>query len=198
MPFLTEALWHRLPQRAGARSIALEAFPVPDPAWASTAAERDVALLQEIIVAARNIRAELKLDPRQTVPAEFSAAPEVRKLVESHLQPVLRLGTLSALNFASGRLDAATGGVRSTAQFDLRIPYGKPADVNAELARLRREKERLEEDVRSKKSQLADDAFRRRAPAQVVRSLEDTLEERQVEYQKLLERLVALERVADG
>jgi len=198
MPFLTEELWHRLPQHAGACSLALEAFPAPDPAWVSEAAESDVALLQEIIVAARNMRAELKLDHRQRVPADFAAAPDVRKLVESHLQPVLRLAALSALNFASGPLDASTGVVRLTAQFDLRIPYGKPADLNAELARLRREKERLEEDVKSKKSQLADDAFRRRAPARVVRSLEDTLEERQAEYQKLLERLVALERAADS
>ncbi len=29
MPFLTEELWHRLPQRPGASSIALEAFPKP-------------------------------------------------------------------------------------------------------------------------------------------------------------------------
>ena len=29
MPFLTEELWHQLPQRAGARSIALDRFPEP-------------------------------------------------------------------------------------------------------------------------------------------------------------------------
>ena len=33
MPFLTEELWHRLPQRAGARSIALERFPARREEW---------------------------------------------------------------------------------------------------------------------------------------------------------------------
>ena len=66
MPFLTEELWHRLPQRAGARSIALEHFPDPPDSWRDAEAEEQVALLQEIIVAARNIRAEMKIDPKQT------------------------------------------------------------------------------------------------------------------------------------
>ena len=33
MPFLTEELWHKLPQPAGARSIALDQFPEPRANW---------------------------------------------------------------------------------------------------------------------------------------------------------------------
>ena len=40
MPFLTEELWHRLPQPAGAQSIALDRFPEPRPEWADAGAER--------------------------------------------------------------------------------------------------------------------------------------------------------------
>ena len=40
MPFLTEELWHRLPQRADARSIALEHFPDPPASWRDAEAER--------------------------------------------------------------------------------------------------------------------------------------------------------------
>lgn len=199
MPFLTEELWHRLPQRAGARSIALESFPAPQPGWADAEAQRQVALLQGVITAARNIRAELKLDPKRKVAAGFSAAdPATRQLVETHLDAVLRLASLSALHFAAGHLDASSGVIRSTAQFDLGISYGEAVDVKAEVARLRKEKERLEKDVASKKGRLADDAFRQRAPEQVVRSLESTLRERQVEYEKLVERLTALEKSAGG
>ena len=69
MPFLTEELWHRLPQPAGARSIALDRFPEARPGWANTAADDAMAILQEIVVAARNIRAEMKLDPKRKVAA---------------------------------------------------------------------------------------------------------------------------------
>jgi len=73
MPFLTEELWHRLPQRGGARSIALERFPDPAATWKSLEAEGQVELLQEIVTAARNVRAELKLDPKRRVPADIYA-----------------------------------------------------------------------------------------------------------------------------
>ncbi len=88
MPFLTEELWHRLPQRAPEagkqlRSIAYERFPDPPATWRDAESERQVALLQELIVAARNIRAESKLDPKKRVAAEFfSADAAVSKLVE--------------------------------------------------------------------------------------------------------------------
>ena len=73
MPFLTEELWHRLPQRAGARSIALEHFPEPAACVARRRRRRQMALLQEIIIAARNVRAEMKIDPKKQVAAEFLA-----------------------------------------------------------------------------------------------------------------------------
>jgi valyl-tRNA synthetase len=199
MPFLTEELWHRLPQRAGARSIALERFPEAHPEWLDDEAESAVALLQEIITAARNIRAELKLDPRRTVAADFhAAAPAVRALAETNLGAVLRLGSLSALHITEQPFDSAGGATRSTAQFDLRIRYEESVDVRAEVTRLRKEKDRLEKDIAAKKGRLADDSFRSRAPEHIVRGLEATLQERTVEYEKLLLRLAAIEKSAAG
>ena len=199
MPFLTEELWHRLPQRTGAKSIALERFPEPRPEWIDAEAERQMGLLQEIIVAVRNIRADLKLDPKRTVAADFSAAePATRALVEANREAILRLATLSDLLMTSGHLDPSVGPVRSTAAFDLRIRYGKAVDVRAEVARLRKDKERLARDLESKKSRLADEAFRSRAPEEIVRGLEATVRARQTEYQKLTERLARLEKNLGG
>jgi valyl-tRNA synthetase len=199
MPFLTEELWHQLPRRAGLKSIALDRFPEPRDVWHDDEAERQVALLQEIIVAARNIRAELKLDPKRQVAAEFLAHdPPVRALVEANRDPVLRLAMLSGLHIVTGHLDPKGGPIRSTAQFDLRIPYAEAMDVRAEVTRLRKEKEKLARDLESKRKRLADEAFRNRAPEEIVRSLETTLRERQVEYQKLVDRLAQLEKHLGG
>ena len=49
MPFLTEELWHQLPQREGARSIALDRFPEPLEEWIDNDAESQFALMQEWI-----------------------------------------------------------------------------------------------------------------------------------------------------
>jgi len=199
MPFLTEELWKKLPQRAGAKSIALERFPEAHAEWADPGAERDVALLQEIVVAARNIRAELKLDPKKKAAADFASHDvAVRQLVEANREPVLRLGTLSDVKFATGHLDASGGVVRSGAQFDLRIRYGEAIDVRAEVAKLRKEIERVAQDIANKQKNLADETFRSRAPQNVVKSMESKLAERAVEHQKLSERLAQLEKAASA
>jgi hypothetical protein len=52
----------------------------------------------------------------------------------------------------------------------------------------------LARDVQSKTTRLADQTFRSRAPAEIVRGLETTLAERSAEYQQVLTRLAQLEK----
>ncbi len=190
MPFLTEELWHRLPQPAGARSIALDRFPEPRANWIDAQAEKEFTTLQEIITAARNIRAEMKIDQKRKIPADFSSSDStIRKLAEQNAEPLTRLATLSALNISSNRLDGAGAAVRSTSQFDLRIAYGDAIDKDVETARLRKEIERLAKDIESKKGRLGDETFLGKAPAKIVEDLRTTLASREIEHQKLLDRL---------
>ena len=196
MPFLTEELWHQLPQREGARSIALDRFPEPHAERIDAAAEHDIALLQEIITAARNIRAEMKLDPKAKLAGQLaSATPAIQSTVERGLDAVLRLANLSSLSFAKPPFDSTKGVVRSTTEFDLFIPYEAAFDVQAEMARLRKELERLTKDIASKQQRLEDQTFRSRAPEHIVKGLETTLAERQSEFGKVGERLAQLERL---
>ena len=197
MPFLTEELWHQLPQRAGAKSIALEAFPATKKEWLDAPADEAVALIQEIITALRNVRAQMKLDPKKRIAAEFSSGDAaVRGLVERNRETILRLAILSALRISAEALPAAGGTLRSTARFDVRVAFAEGVDVAAEAAKLRKGKEQLEKDIASKQGRLADETFRSRAPEPIVRGLEATLAERRIEYEKLCERLGQLEKGA--
>ncbi len=215
MPFITEELWHRFPQRAGASRVAAEAlasselssgtgeetapppvsialadYPRPNSDWSDPDAEAEMALLQDVIISARNIRAEMKLDPKKKVPADFSSADaDVRKLIETNLEPILRLSTLSSLSVLAGRLDPAGALIRTTARFDLRVAYGEAIDKAAEIAKAKKEIERLEKDVASKEARLVDSAFRSKAPAEVVGNMERTVAERKTELAKLRARI---------
>jgi len=150
--------------------------------------------LQEIITAARNIRAELKIDPKKRIAADLSSADGAfGALVRQNLDPILRLASLSALNLSSGRLDSKGGLMRSTAQFDLRIAYGEGVDKQAEINKIKKDADRLVKDIESKRARLADDNFRSKAPAEIIRNLENTLAEREAERKKLGERLAQLQ-----
>jgi valyl-tRNA synthetase len=194
MPFLTEELWHKLPQPAGARSIALDKFPEPGAGWSDAGADDSMTRLQEIVEITRNIRAEMKIDARQKVAAEFSArTPMLRHLLEDNLDPVLRLASLSALRVTAEHLDPKGGVVRSTAAFDLRIALDDAIDKEAEKARLKKKIAELKKDIAAKHARLADENFTSKAPGHIVDALRFTMLDRQLELKKLEERLRQLE-----
>jgi valyl-tRNA synthetase len=195
MPFLTEELWHQLPQKAGAKSIALDRFPEARANWKNASALSQVALIQEVVTALRAIRAELKLDPKKKVTAEFSTVDaSSRDLVQANRTAIERFAVLSELRIVPReQFDAKSGAVRSTAAFDVRFAYSETVDATAEKARLKKEIEGLQKASTSKERQLGDETFRSRAPEKIIKGLEATLAEQRIELQKLQERLAQLE-----
>lgn len=197
MPFLTEELWHQLPQRDGARSIALDRFPEAHAERIDASAEEQVTMLQEIVTAARNIRGEMKLDPKAKLPAQLGpATAAVQSTVERSLETILRLANLSSLSFAMPPFDSTKGVVRSNKDFELFIAFDAAIDIPAEIARLRKEIEQLRKNIASNQLRLEDQTFRSKAPEHIVKGLETTLAERRTEFGKLEERLAQLERLS--
>jgi len=181
-----------LPQRAGAKSIALERYPEERSEWRNAAALEEFQLVQEVVKSVRAIRADMKLDPKKRIAAEFSSEESrIRETIASNLDGILRLALLTELKITDAKLPQSGGGLRSTALFDVRI--AETLDVAAELARLRKEEERLTKDIASKVRQLDDSVFLSRAPEKIVQALRATLAERQIELQKVQERIKELE-----
>jgi valyl-tRNA synthetase len=195
MPFLTEELWHQLPQKAGAKSIALDAFPEARAAWKNAAALAEFGLIQEVIQGFRTVRSEMKLDPKKKVAAEFASADgKTRGVIDANRGTVERLGNLSGLSAVAGKLAEGGGGMRSTASFDLRIPYAEETvDVAAELGRLKKEIEGLEKAIASKEQQLGNETFRSRAPEKIISQMEEALAGQRVELGKMVARKGRLE-----
>ncbi len=195
MPFLTEELWHQLPQKAGAKSIALDVFPEARAGWKDAEALGEFGLIQEVIQGLRTVRSEMKLDPKKKMAAEFASADaRTRSVIEANREAIQRLGNLSGLSVVAGKLAEAGGGMRSTASFDLRIPYAEETvDVAAELGRLKKEIEGLEKAIASKEKQLGNETFRSRAPGNIIKQMEESLVEQKIELEKLLKRKRQLE-----
>ena len=76
----------------------------------------------------------------------------------------------------------------------LGIAYDEAVDKQTEIARLKKEIERLAKDIESKKARLADETFLSKAPAKIVEDLKATLAAREIEHQKLRDRLSQLQQ----
>jgi len=194
MPFLTEELWHQLPQLSGAQSIALGAYPEPRPMWKNAAVSEQFAFLQQVIGEFRDIRAQMKLDPKKKVAAEFASTEQpLRTLIEGNKDATQRLAILSELSIGSAPLSRDGGGLRSKANFEARIVHAESVDPLAEMARVKKEIEKLTVSIASKEKQLGNETFRGRAPENIIQGMQATLGEQRAALQKLQERLDQLE-----
>jgi len=194
MPFITEELWHQLPRTArGAPSISLTAFSLVSERVADPISEKQFQTVQELIVAARNAKAETGLQKRKVSAQVASDEMRLLELFRAHQESILRLAGLQALNFTRGRLAADVVGVRHAADFDLRLLVDERVNQEAERTRLQTEKERLARQIARIKTQLENQEFLSRAPRDVVRGVEHRHAELTEHYRKVLESLERLD-----
>ena len=130
-----------------------------------------MAILQDLIVSVRNLRAELKVEPKVKVPIEvFAQEPEIRKMIEQNRGAVERLANVENMTFVDNSL-AKQAGARSTARFDVHVIYERKIDVAAERERLKKELEKIEKELANGQRQLGNEQFLAKAPAKVVEGL---------------------------
>jgi valyl-tRNA synthetase len=168
MPFITEALWRRLPGRASYESIVRAPWPLPDQRAENPAALFRFGLVQELVTAVRQVRAEYDIAPAQTVRVALSnLGTEIESAIESERATILRLGKIAELVIGESGKRIGGHAVLSdgTAVF---VPLGDAIDVRKECSRLSEEVARLGKLVASQRAKLANQQFVTKAPPAVV------------------------------
>jgi valyl-tRNA synthetase len=194
MPFITEELWQRFVATMTGEhpiSISLAAYPEPHERFTHETRTDEFTKLQQIVNAARELRADNRLDPKSSLPANLY-------LRDFHFegQDLAVIGTLSRLRIEqhSGVLSERKGLIRSTPEFDLQILAAASAQNGASSAearlRILKEIANLERAIENSKRQLQNPVFLSKAPEKVVATLRSKLAgyETQLEQnRKLLE-----------
>ena len=168
MPFITEEIWHAVYDgKPPLKSIALAAYPQADEKQVDAVAETEMATLQDLIVAVRNIRAEMKIEPKQKLTIEIHADAEVRSLIERNRASLERMANVESFAFVDASL-ANAAGARSTARFDVRVIYERKIDVTAERDRLNKELLQMTDEIGRATAQLGNETFLAKAPTKVI------------------------------
>jgi valyl-tRNA synthetase len=169
MPFLSEELSHRLDPT---QSISLKAYPAGGEV--DSEADKQMAVLQEIIVAARNIRAERKIDRKQVLQASLDSKIAVDRMVVEKLAGVAIVESV------------ANGVKRSTPDFDLivEVPQESAEQVEAQRTKLAKEIEQLEKVIANSERQLSNEEFMSKAPEKVVSGIREKLDGYRVQIDK--------------
>jgi len=194
MPFITEEIWHAIYDgKPPLKSIAVAGFPLCDDAQLSDDAERAMAIVQDLIVAVRNIRAELKAPPKEVLPVEVHAEAAIQTLFEANAAALQRLANVSQCTYV-GKSLAKEANSRTTARFEVRVVYEQKVDVVAERERLNKEIEKLNVERTRGLAQLDNPTFLAKAPANVV----EGIRKRQKEVKALLDKAVSARDALQG
>jgi valyl-tRNA synthetase len=193
MPFITEEIWHAIYDgNPPLQSIALAPYPQADEKQLDLAAETEMAILQDLIVSVRNLRAELKVDQKQRVPIQvFASEPEIHKLIEQNRGSAERLANVEKIEFVANSL-AKLSGARHTARFDVHVIYERKIDVAAERERLRKELEQIEKEFANGQRQLGNEQFLAKAPTKVVEGIRRRAQELEILREKVKSKLEEL------
>ncbi|MDQ3950549.1 MAG: valine--tRNA ligase [Gemmatimonadota bacterium] len=175
VPFITEALWQRLPGRAPGEFLVRALWPaargVADPL---AAAGFDLA--REAVIALRQIRADYNLPPGKSIDAVIVAGPGSAAAYGAASGTIGRLARASVRVVDRVPTDAAAHAVLSGGSA-LAVPLAGLIDVEKECAKLRHELAGLEKQLAGLERRLADEKFTARAPAYVVDAERAKLEE---------------------
>ena len=170
IPFLTEEIWQRIAPLAGVggETVMLAAFPRSDAARIDTAAEADVAWLQQAIIAVRNVRGELGIAPGKKLELLLrNAGPMERRCVAAHELLLTTMAKLESVAFLDGA-EAPASATQVIGQTELLVPLAGLIDFDAERARLEREEEKLVKEIEKLAGRLGNTGFVDKAPPEVV------------------------------
>ncbi len=174
MPFVTEELWHRVPRHAAPKkSLALAPYPAPKGHF-SAEIDAKVALLKNVVSAARTVRSEHEVKPAARVPLTLRTADAAAQALLESAEPVIRF-----LVRSDGVVKIEAGGDRVAGSVHTTVPNaGGAIDVlvglqglvtaNEERARIERETKRIDKDIASIEKKLSSKGFAERAPKEVV------------------------------
>ena len=176
MPFISEEVWQRIAPLLAIKgdSIMLQPFPEATGEAPDAEAAADIAWLQQIVTAVRNIRGEMDVSPARQVPVLLRGRPD--RLGQDETTGKARLGKyrryltqlakLESIDWLAGEAPAAATSIEAAAE--VLVPLAGLIDVKAELARLDREIGKLEKGLESLRAKLGNPGFIANAPEKVV------------------------------
>ena len=188
MPFISEAIWERLPGRG--ESLMVSPFPKVEPELFAPDAERQIALAQGVTRKIRDIRNQYNLAPKRTLDVVLSPASESIVRVLAGNQGIIEPLSNSTLRITQNAAPPSAAAVAVLPEVQIYV-LGV-IDREAEIKRLGKRKSELEHFIRSSQAKLANGNFVDQAPASVVQGWRDQLARQESELAAVKQGLAEL------
>ncbi|GAB1410332.1 valine--tRNA ligase [Desulfovibrionales bacterium] len=167
IPFVTQEIWASIPA-LDVECLSQRPYPRAHPERENEQAVEDMEFLQGVIVAVRNIRAELGIAPGLPLSVLVKTGQAEQSFLRDHETEIAALARVGTLTLGADLVPpkgCASAVVRGCELF---VPLEGVVDFEAELARLDKELGKLAKELDFVTKKLANESFVSKAPADVV------------------------------
>ena len=192
MPFITEEIWQRVAPLASKDfsvgiSIMNQPYPEADSTLVNTAAQADIEWVKGFILAIRNIRGEMDIAPTKPLPVLLrNLSPEDSRRLEQNRALLLNLAKLDSITVLTDADTAPASATQLLGAMDLLIPMAGLIDKDAELSRIAKQLEKMQQEVSRVAGKLANEGFVAKAPEAVLAKEREKLADAEAAVAKLL------------
>ena len=168
VPFVSEALWQRLPGHVDGTFLATSSWPeARTTGLAPSRNGQEFELIKAIVEAMRRVRSEYAIPPGKAIDAFAVTTPPMRQMLGEELSLIARLAR-THFTFVDQAPAGAAANVVLAGGTELIVPLAGLIDVEKECARLNAELDALEKQLTALEARLANPGFVDRAPAHIV------------------------------
>ncbi|WP_099301393.1 valine--tRNA ligase [Bacillus sp. Marseille-P3800] len=191
MPFITEEIWQHLPHQG--ESITVAEWPSFTCSFSDQEAVEDMETLKTLIRSIRNTRSELNVPMSKQIelfirPADNGMKARLERgslYIEKFANPSQLIIQKDLQTPEKAMSHALTG-------MDIFLPLAGLLDLDAEIARLEKEKDKLTKEVERIEKKLGNEGFVAKAPAHVVEEEKSKKEDYELKRKKVIDRIEEL------
>ncbi len=186
IPFVTEELWHSLPGEKKYESLCVRKFPGKEDGRHDAEAEKMMNCVMEAVLGIRSIRGELNVSPSVELMAVIRTSDGTGNILRENIGYISKLARTSSLEIGEDIERPENSAVNVGTLMEIFVPLKGIFDVDAEILRLTREKEKTGSALSMIKKKLSNENFLNKAPRDVV-------EENKEKYSELSEKILSIE-----
>ena len=198
MPYITETIWQRVKPLAGVTgdTLMLATFPTYQAGHVDETAMADLEWVKQVIVAVRNIRAELNIAPSKPLNALVRGVSyQDRIRLEANQTFFASLAKLETITILEEGETAPMSTTQLVGNMELLIPMAGLIDVAAEMARIDKQLEKLAQEIARIEGKLSNEGFVAKAPAAVIDKERAKMTDLTRDIEKLNEQKVELAKI---
>ena len=190
MPFITEELWHKLPNAEG-ESISLQEYPEKKEDEIYEEDKKKIERLKEIISTIRSLRSDLQIKPNQYIRASYKAGEEFsKKVIGEFKNHILNLAKLESFEEVKERPENTVA--TFSRDTEIYIYTEGQVDVEKLIETYEKKKEKLTKELERVNKKLSNENFLKKAPIEVVEKERRIKEELENDLRKIEEILKVL------